>query len=163
MMIIFNEHILKKIGQKLLKRQEAIAVGESVTAGLLQFAFSNIPDAAKFLLGGLTAFNIGQKYKHLRVEPLHALEADCVSEKVAAEMAVNICGSFSSDWGIGVTGYASPVPQSGEKLFAFYAIIYKQKLISKGKIIARHRNPPEVQLFYVNYILGRLEKLISIQ
>lgn len=161
MMEIFNKDVLIEIGKQLLDKKETIAVGESVTAGLLQFAFSNIPDAATFFQGGLTAFNIGQKYKHLSVEPVHALGVNCVSQKVATEMATNICRLFLSDWGIGVTGYASITPQSGGKLFAYYAINYHGKIVSKGKITSRPAHPPEVQLFYVQRLLTTLKGLLT--
>ncbi|MEJ0104835.1 MAG: CinA family protein [Bacteroidota bacterium] len=82
----FNKKILEGIGKKLLKKKESIAVAESVTSGLLQLAFSCIPDAACFFQGGITAYNIAQKFKHLEVEPLHALSVNCVSPKVAKEM-----------------------------------------------------------------------------
>src|SRR5690606_30227245 len=89
---------------------------------LLQFALSAIPNAAKFFQGGITAYNVAQKYKHLAVEPLRALEVNCVSQGVATEMAIHICQQFASDWGIGITGYATPVPESANKVFAFYTI-----------------------------------------
>ena len=84
-MEIFNENELKKIGKKLIEGKYTIAVAESVTSGILQFALSSIPDASKFYQGGITAYNIGQKYSHLKVEPIHALSVNCVSQKVAVE------------------------------------------------------------------------------
>ena len=87
----FDEKKLVSLGKKLLKRKQTIAVAESVTSGLLQFALSCIPDAARFFQGGITAYNIAQKFKHLRVEPLHALSVNCVSPKVAKEMALHVC------------------------------------------------------------------------
>ncbi|MFT3702986.1 MAG: CinA family protein [Agriterribacter sp.] len=158
---LFDKIILETIGNKILQRQETIAVAESVTAGLLQFALSNIPDAAKFLQGGLTAYNLGQKYKHLQVEPLHAAAANCVSQKVAVEMATQVCTLFTSDWGIGITGYASPVPQSGQALFVYYAVAHRGKVRAKGKIRAAPQDPPAAQLFYVNRILQTLVKLLK--
>ena len=157
-MHLFNKQILERIGRKLLAEKETIALAESVTAGLLQFAFSTVPDAAKFLHGGITAYNIGQKFKHLRVEPLHALAVNCVSQEVAKEMANNVCTLFSSHWGIGITGYASPVPESGDKVFAYYAISYKSRLKAHGKITAQKVDPTDVQVKFVNYILTQLDK-----
>src|SRR5436190_21131457 len=112
----FDKKVLERLGKKLLKKKQTVAVAESVTSGLLQFAFSCIPDAASFFQGGITAYNIAQKFKHLQVEPLHALSVNCVSSKVAKEMALHVCQLYSSDWGIGITGYASPVPESGNKV-----------------------------------------------
>jgi PncC family amidohydrolase len=159
-MNLFDKKILEQIGKQLLKKKETIAVAESVTAGLLQFAFSAAPDAVKFFHGGITAYNIAQKFKHLQVEPLHALTVNCVSQKVADEMAHHVCRLFCSDWGIGITGYASPVPESGNKVFAFYAISYRTKLKAHGKITSQKADPPALQLKYANYILGQLKRKI---
>src|SRR5688500_3768988 len=110
-MELFNRKILDRIGKRLLKKKETIAVAESVTAGLLQSSFSNIPDAANFFQGGLTAYNLGQKFRHLDVQPIHAKAVNCVSQKVATEMATHIIEKYASDWGIGITGYATPVAE----------------------------------------------------
>src|SRR3954469_8414198 len=104
---LFNDDLLQSIGKKLHAKEQTIAISESVTSGLLQFAFSNIKDAEKFYQGGITAYNIGQKYKHLNVETIHAIGVNCVSQKIADEMALNVISLFNSDWGIGITGYAS--------------------------------------------------------
>lgn len=159
-MELFDNTILKKIGCRFLQKKQSIAVAESVTSGLLQFALAAMPDAALFFQGGMTAYNIAQKYKHLKVEPLHALSVDCVSPKVAKEMALQVCRLYSSDWGIGITGYASPVPESGNKVFAFYAICYKGKIKVSGKINPEEANSQELQLRYVNQVLKKLSVLI---
>ena len=156
----FDKKLLEGLGKKLLKKKETIAVAESVTSGLLQFALSCIPDAACFYQGGLTAYNIGQKFKHLRVEPLHALSVNCVSPKVAKEMAMHVCQLYSSDWGIGITGYASPVPASDNKEFAFFAIVHRDKIKASGKINPKKNDPPALQWFYVNQILQKFSKLL---
>ena len=156
----FDKKILEAIGKKLLKKKQTIAVAESVTSGLLQFSLSNIPDAACFFQGGITAYNIAQKFKHLGVEPLHALSVNCVSPKVAKEMALHVCELYSSDWGIGITGYASPVPESGNKVFAFFAIAYKGKIKLSGKIDPEKTEPPELQWLYVNHILRKLSPVL---
>lgn len=155
-MELFVKKKLEKIGARLLKKKQTIAVAESVTSGLLQFAFSTVPDATGFFQGGLTAYNVAQKFKHLQVEPLHALQVNCVSPKVSAEMALHICRQYSSDWGIGITGYASPVPESGNKIFAYYAITYRGKIKEAGKIIPRKADPPEIQVKYAQVVLDKL-------
>lgn len=159
-MELFDKDILGSIGKKLLRKQETIAIAESVTSGLLQFAFSNIKDASCFYQGGLTAFNIGQKFKHLQVDPVHALSVNGVSQKVAEEMALQVCVLFKSDWGVAVTGYASAVPISGNKIFAFYAISHKSKIRSKGKLNSKKNDPSEVQKTYVNRIVKEILALL---
>lgn len=159
-MELFDKKILEKVGKTLLKKQETIAVAESVTAGALQFALSTIPDAAQFFQGGITAFNIGQKCRQLRVEPIHALTVNCVSQKVANEMATEIANCFGSDWNLAITGYASPVPESQNKIYAYYAIMHKGKLMSKGKLTPHKADPPQVQINYANTLLQKLSRVM---
>lgn len=155
-----KEKIIQLRGHFLAKK-ETIAVAESVTSGLLQFFFSNIPDAAKFYHGGITAYNIGQKYKHLGVDPIHAQDCNCVSAVVAEQMALNVCLLFSSHWGIGVTGYATPVPESDDELFAHYAIAYKGTVKESGRLTAEAMSNAKVQQHYVTEITNRLAALIA--
>jgi len=52
LMELFDLTTLKAIGNKLKAKKQTVALAESVTSGLLQFAFSQIPDARLFLQGG---------------------------------------------------------------------------------------------------------------
>jgi nicotinamide-nucleotide amidase len=160
-MELFNKKELEKIGAALLKKKATISVAESVTAGLLQFGFSNIPDAAKFFQGGITAYNVAQKFKHLKVEPLHALAVNCVSQKVATEMALQVCEHFTSDWGIGITGYATPAPESGQQVFAYYCIVHKNKVRQRGKLKGSPIDPPALQAKYAETVLHKLYLLLK--
>jgi nicotinamide-nucleotide amidase len=126
----------------------------------MQTALASIPDAALFYQGGITAYNLGQKYKHLSVEPVHAQQVNCVSEQVATEMAINVARQFTSDWGIGITGYCTPVPESGNKLFAYFAISFKNKVIVKGKIISGEKEPKKIQDEYAEKVFQRVTIMI---
>ena len=145
----------------MVKNGQTVAVAESVTAGLVQLSFAQAEMASDFFQGGITVYNIGQKYKHLQVEPIHALQCNCVSLKVTTEMALHVRNLFNSQWGIGITGYATPVPESGNKIFAYYAIANEKKLVSKGKLIPDKKNPFEVQLFYTRSVINLLNKNLN--
>lgn len=153
----FNLDTLHEIRDYLLKNKETLAVAESVTSGLLQAALAMVPDASKYFQGGITAYNLGQKYRHLLVEPIHAEDCDCVSQKVASTMALNVCPMFCSDWGIGISGYATPVKESGDNLYAYTAIAFNGKLISEKKWTPEETDPQKVQLFYVNSVISDLK------
>jgi nicotinamide-nucleotide amidase len=157
---IFNETMLKKIGRSLLTGLNTIAVAESVTSGLIQYGLASIPDASRFYQGGITAYNVAQKYKHLHVEPIHALATDCVSLQVAEEMSLHVCGMFNSDWGIAVTGYATATPESGNSLFAYYSIACQNKVKRSGIIKPGKKDAPVIQLFYAAEVLKHLEILL---
>jgi PncC family amidohydrolase len=160
-MELFDKNLLIRIGKYLKRKEETLAVAESVTAGLVQYAFSNVPDATQFFQGGLTAYNVAQKFKHLQVEPIHALAVNCVSQLVAEQMALQVCHIFGAHWGIGITGYATPVPESGNKLFAYFAITYKEKIRLKGRLRSDDKNPPTVQLHYTQALLQKLTTLMK--
>jgi nicotinamide-nucleotide amidase len=145
----------------LLQRKETIAVAESVTSGLLQFAISNAEKAARFYQGGLTAYNLGQKCRHLHIEPIHAFSCNCVSEQTASEMALGIANLFKGNWGIGITGYATPVPESDNRIFAFYAVSYKDKILKSEIVKSVEMDLLNVQLFYVQELLNCLNDLVS--
>ena len=151
----------EKIRAYLLGNEETIAIAESVTSGLLQWQFSNLTDAQNFYQGGVTTYNLGQKYKHLVVEPIHAMSCNCVSAKVAEEMAKNVCTLFNSNWGIGITGYATPVPEADNQLFSYYAICYNGIIQLAGKINSKQLEPEKVQLAYARTVINKLTDCIA--
>lgn len=150
-----------KIGSYLLAHNETIAIAESVTSGLLQFILGEATNAEKFYQGGITAYNLGQKYKYLGVEPVHAATVNCVSQRVAEQMAIEVCRMFSSDWGISITGYATPVPESGNKLFSYFAIAYKGRVKSSGKLDCGDMPPIRVKEKYSEDIVDELLRLMQ--
>jgi nicotinamide-nucleotide amidase len=156
-----NDKTVAIIKDRLIANSETIAVAESVTSGLLQFALSGAENATNFYQGGITTYNLGQKSRHLRIEPVHALSCNCVSEKIAGDMALNVCHLFTSDWGIGITGYASPVPESGNKLFAWYAIACRGKLVMTKKINPKNDEPAKIQQLYVKHLLKDLAGMLK--
>jgi nicotinamide-nucleotide amidase len=150
-----TRRLADQIGELLIRRHESIAVAESVTAGLVQQTLAAVENASLFFQGGLTAYNLGQKARHLHIEPIHAIACNCVSENVAAQMAINICELFHSDWGLAVTGYAAPVPESDNKLFAFISIARGGKLLFVGKITSPGQAPVRVQQIYLSALMQR--------
>lgn len=143
----------------MLERSETLAVAESVTSGNLQGVLSLADQATSFYQGGITAYNLGQKARHLKIDPIHGLEKNCVSEKVASEMANHVCGLFSSDWGIGVTGYAAPVPELKiNTLHAYYAFSHNGEKVYSKKITAPKMSIPKAQHYFVATVLKDFDK-----
>ncbi|MBC7850773.1 MAG: nicotinamide-nucleotide amidohydrolase family protein [Chitinophagaceae bacterium] len=149
----FDLTLINKLRTLLIDRNESVAVAESVTAGLIQAALSQADDAIQFFQGGITTYNLGQKARHLFVEPTEAAKNNCVSLKVATAMAVNVCPMFTSDWGIAITGYASTVPESGNKLFAYYAVAYKGKIVIANKAVPPKGKQFAVQVHLANEVI----------
>jgi PncC family amidohydrolase len=158
-----HTELINKAGRLLQKEGATVAVAESVTSGNLQAIFSLAKNATLFFQGGMTAYNIGQKCRHLMVEPTHAIECNCVSQKVSEQMAAEICHLFTSDYGIGITGYASPVPEKNiQELYAWLSIAKRNEIIGSKKIISPHKKPLDVQLEFtqkaIEYFIEILKK-----
>ena len=154
--------IADKTSQLLVKKKYTIAVAESVTSGNLQVIFSLAKNATTFYQGGITAYNIGQKCRHLFVEPTHAIECNCVSKQVSNEMAIAIARLFCADIGVSITGYASPVPEQNiSNLFAYVSVSKHGKIILSKKISAPGKRPYEVQLFYTLKVVQLLKSVLN--
>ena len=154
---MYNEEIINRIKDILIERGETVAVAESVTSGHLQAAFSQGVEASKYFQGGMTVYNIGQKTRHLNIEPTYALQTNSVAEEIACNLAVEISKKFLSDYGIGITGYATIVPECEEEgLFGFFSIAYKEKTVVSKKITSDKEGTLPVQLDYTNQVLHNL-------
>ncbi|HEY9009300.1 CinA family protein [Ohtaekwangia sp.] len=158
---MYEQKEINIIRDYMLRADQTLAVAESVTSGHIQAAISRAENAMKFFQGGITAYNVGQKYRHLQVEPIHAIANNAVSERVAMEMADQVCSLFKSDWGIGITGYAAPAPEfSVEELFAFYSFSFRGRNLEVRKIIAPSKTPWEVQQFYTEEVIREFASTI---
>jgi nicotinamide-nucleotide amidase len=151
---MYDQQVITNIKEILIAREESIAVAESVTAGSLQLALSSAENASVFFQGGITAYNIGQKARHLHVDPIHAQSCNSVSAKIAETLALNVILLFNSDWGVGITGYAAPVPELNIRdLFVFYCIAFGDKCVITKKLECQEKSPQQAQLYYTNYLL----------
>ena len=152
---------IEGIKNALLRTQRTIAVAESVTAGLLQNAFSQATDARKFFQGGITVYNIAQKFKHLGVEPIAAEAENGVSQSIANQLATNVGDLFGSHIGVGIVGYSAPVPEMGIALpFAYYAICSGGRLIESKLVNGIEGTPLQNQLHFVHAILYALRRIL---
>jgi nicotinamide-nucleotide amidase len=87
-----------------------LAVAESVTCGRLQARIGADSGASEYFLGGLTAYSLEQKVRHLGVDRAGAEGVNSVSAGVAEQMARGACALFGADLGAATTGYAEAYP-----------------------------------------------------
>lgn len=104
-----------------------VAVAESLTSGRIQSRIGAISGASNFFLGGITAYSLEQKVRHLGIDRDFAAAVNCVSAEVAVQMARGACTFFGSDLALATTGYAEPsvewnVPQP----FAWWTLIHRR-------------------------------------
>lgn len=160
--MLYNEEEINAIKDSLVQKEETLAVAESVTAGHLQAAFSAGMEASKFFQGGITAYNIGQKARHLHVDPIVSLKVNCVSDEIAEKMAAEVSKMFSSDYGVAITGYASMVPEcEKEGIHAFFAISYKNRIILSERLTSFEDIPHDVQVDYAKQVIQKLNDYLK--
>ena len=151
----FQKKILEYISECLITNNETISIAESVTSGMLQLAFSQMPNASMFYKGGITAYTLPEKVRLLNVDKKEAENCDCVSENIAETMALNVAKLFESDWSIATTGYCTPVRNSTYSVFAHYSIAYKGEIILSKKLELHPKTQAlNAQLYYAEFILG---------
>ncbi len=148
------ENLLHHIGKRLRKSGETIAIAEGVTSGFLQFSFSQMKNAGQFYRGGLTTYTLDDAAKVLNIVA-DGNAPDFVSAEVAGKMAEKVGALYNSDWSIAVTGFASAAESANGKLYCYFAITYKGKIILTEKLDLHSRTKSvNAQLYYSEFILG---------
>jgi len=103
----------KVVIDTLAQRHETLAIAESLTAGGLGHALTQIPGASEVFLGGIIAYSTHAKENLLGVSEGAITKHSVVSEKVAQEMAQGVRAKFATTWGISTTGIAGPGDYQG--------------------------------------------------
>jgi len=158
-MVIYPTELLDAIRTALVDSHRTIAVAESVTAGLLQNAFSQATDARLFFQGGMTVYNVAQKCRQLDIEPILAEQNNGVSERVAIQLATHITKAFCSQLGIALVGYAAPVPEKQVMdPFAWYAIYADGQLLEACQVPGVDGGPLDNQIHYVQTVITAMHR-----
>ncbi|GAA2782374.1 CinA family protein [Saccharopolyspora taberi] len=97
----------------LRSRGETVATAESLTAGILSAALTDVPGASDVVRGGMVVYATDLKASLLGVDPVLLDEQGAVHPVVAEMLATGVRGRCAADWGIGLTGVAGPDPQDG--------------------------------------------------
>lgn len=149
--------------KKLVMQKPALtlAVAESLTCGQLQARIGAVSGASNYFLGGITAYTLAQKVKHLGVDRASARRVDCVSQRVAVEMAQGVAEFFGADISAATTGYAEPNPAAGAKApLAWWAICHRLRggrtTVISGLIEMPGAKRTEAQARVADEVLGAL-------
>jgi nicotinamide-nucleotide amidase len=120
----------------LASPKRTLAVAESLTAGHVQARIGATSGASNYFVGGITAYTIDQKVKHLGVNRAEAKRTKCVSAEIAEQMARGVCNLFAADVGVATTGYAEPSLSDGVATpFAWWAVAIRGR---RGKFALHH-------------------------
>ena len=91
-----------------------VAVGESLTGGLLGARLTSVPGSSRTFRGGVIAYATELKERLLDV-PGPLLDAEgAVSAHVAAAMAAGVRDRLEATYGVALTGVAGPDEQDGK-------------------------------------------------
>ena len=153
--------------KKLMLRRPALtlAVAESLTAGQVQARIGSVSGASDYFLGGVTAYTLEQKVKLLSVNRAHAKSTDCVSQRVAVEMAVGVATLFGADLAVATTGYAEPAPKKKVRTpHAWWAICHRHRsgaaVVLSGFVEVPGANRLTVQARVADTVLQELVKYL---
>ncbi len=112
----YGSDTLASVTAALLKEKGAtLAVAESCTGGALSAAFTAVPGASDYFLGGVVAYSNEVKVKTLGVSPQTLERRGAVSEPTALEMAEGVRRLCGSDYALATTGIAGPSGGTPEK------------------------------------------------
>jgi len=142
-----------------------LGVAESLTCGWVQARIGSVTGASEFFLGGLTAYELDQKVRHLGVDRALAEPANAVSAAVAEQMALGACAFFKSDIGLATTGYAEPNLALGVKEpFAYWALAQVRldgpPTVLSGRVEYPGASRIEAQRRVTDAVLGELVRYL---
>ncbi len=148
-------------GLMMRRPRLTLAVAESLTAGHVQARVAAASGASNYFLGGVTAYTLDQKVRLLGVNRAHARRVNCVSQRVAVEMAVGAMQLFGADLAVATTGYAEPARAAGVKSpMAWWAICQRlpngRLALNSGTIEVPGADRLEAQTRIAEDVIGRL-------
>jgi len=143
-----------------------LGVAESLTSGHVQTRIGAISGASQFFLGGVTAYTLEQKIQLLGVDRAVAEPVNCVSAKVAEQMARGACRLFGCSVSIATTGYAEPAMDwNVREPFAWWAIAYVRSaddvLIRSGCVECAGAERVRAQNLVADAAVGELIRAMS--
>lgn len=102
--------IAQQIVELLRRRNENLAIAESLTGGAMSSEIVSVPGASHVLKGSIIAYSSEIKVRELSVAQETIDAHGVVSEAVALEMADGVRARMGTSWAISATGVAGPGP-----------------------------------------------------
>lgn len=105
-----DETLESLVLQKLLQKDQTLALAESCTGGNIAHLITSIPGASAVFAGGVIPYSSELKARVLGVNPETLKNEGEVSEATAREMAEGVRNRLKTDYAVSVTGVAGPGP-----------------------------------------------------
>jgi len=150
-------------GTLLIKHNLTIAFAESATAGRISAEFALIPDAGKFLKGGIVCYNADLKCTLLDVPMQQIKTFTPESEIVTCSITAGLQKLIPADIHIGCTGLTAPGGSETPKkpvgtMFLYgvksYELIFSERSIFRG-------TPEEIVGQTVEFLSQRLYEYLK--
>jgi len=126
------------IGELLTKREQTLAIAESLTGGLVTSMITDVPGSSTYLMEGVVAYANESKMERLGVAEDTLMAHGAVSEAVACEMAEGVRSVLGADWGISTTGIAGPTGDTEDKPLG---LVYYAVASDGGTVVRREVFP----------------------
>ena len=143
--------------------RRTLAVAESLTCGRVQARIGAISGASEFFLGGITAYSLDQKVRHLGVDRAVAAPVKSVSAAVAEQMARGVCTLFGSELGLATTGYAESSKDAPQP-FAWWALSHElgddRRTVRSGRVECPGATRVQVQEKVAEAVVAELVKYL---
>lgn len=153
---------IKKIVNKLIKRDLTISTMESCTGGSLVNEITNIEGASSILKFSAVTYSNEYKIK-MGVSSFIISKYGVYSIETAREMAINIANFANSDIGVGITGKLNKVDEENKNGLdnqVFISIYYKNKLFDYDVIVPKDTRENNKKLI-VSEVFKKLEDIID--
>ncbi|WP_316812329.1 nicotinamide-nucleotide amidohydrolase family protein [Pedobacter heparinus] len=154
---------LKRCGKLLIQHQLTITFAESATAGRICAAFAMVPDAGKFLKGGIVCYDADLKCSLLNVPKKQLKEFTPESETVTRGITEGLQQLIPADIHIGCTGLTAP--GGSETLWKpvgtmFFHGIQGQQQILDERIVFQG-NPEEIVSQTIIFLASQLHQYLK--
>jgi nicotinamide-nucleotide amidase len=146
--------------QLLRGRGQTVAVAESLTAGLVGAALTEVAGSSAAFRGGVQTYATDLKQQLAGVPAALLTEHGAVSAQTAAAMAEGVRRELSADWGVALTGVAGPEPQEGHPAGTVHiAVAGPEGTTSRSRRLPGDRQ--RVRLLAVAFALDLLRRRLS--
>lgn len=153
---------------ELARRNETLAVAESLTGGLVAARVVDVPGASRVFLGGVVSYSSEVKSHLLGVDQMELATLGAVSEGVAIQMATGVRKALvpapAATWGLSTTGVAGPDPDpiGGQPAgVVIVAVVGPEGFVASEKLgfVGEARN--QIRQLTVDFALGLLHRCLT--
>ncbi len=152
--------IIKKIIDKLIKKNISISVAESCTGGLIANTITKYSGVSKIFSYGIITYSNKAKSKYLSVSKTNLFKFGAVSKEVAEDMINGLYENERTKICISTTGIAGPI--GGTKLKPVGLVYIGIKINNKNYIFKKiyKGSRLDIQRRTRDFIFGKINELI---